>query len=336
MRAGLAAYSIARAAGDPPGRRCGGAAGLAQGARAPRLSVACAARRVAQPALRAAVGRPERSARRAALVPQQAQEHRRRAGPATGRHAAATPSSSTLPDCFVDALEIARATQEGIETLPPDRLRTLAALFDGEFLDGLEIDRNPAFNAWLTAQRRRFRSLPRGPAGASCRSGAGDEVFGYLEKWLELAPFDLRVHEMLLDAFARRGRIREGEEHLAATARLFEAEGLDHAPIREAWRAARAQGRRRAKVQAAPRPLRTGAGVAARESVAAASRRASIAVMPFVDARRGDGARRPGRRSRPRRDHPARQAAQPFRHRARHRLRPQRATRSARKRPAGC
>ena len=51
-----------------------------------------------------------------------------------------------LADCFVDAIEIARAAQEGIETLPPDRLRTLAALFNGEFLDGLEIDRNPAFN----------------------------------------------------------------------------------------------------------------------------------------------------------------------------------------------
>ena len=46
---------------------------------------------------------------------------------------------------------------------------------------------------------------------------------------------------MLLDALARRGRIREGEEHLAATTRLFEAEGLDCAPIRDAWRSARAQ-----------------------------------------------------------------------------------------------
>ena len=62
----------------------------------------------------------------------------------------------------------------------------------------------------------------------------------YLEKWLQLAPFDRHVHEMLLAALARRGRIREGEEHLAATARLFEAEGLDSAPIRDAWRSARA------------------------------------------------------------------------------------------------
>ena len=71
-----------------------------------------------------------------------------------------------LADCFVDALEIARAAQAGIETLAPERLRTLAALFAGDFLDGLEIDRSPAFNGWLTAQRRRFRGCSRRAAGA--------------------------------------------------------------------------------------------------------------------------------------------------------------------------
>ena len=116
-----------------------------------------------------------------------------------------------------------------------------AALFDGDFLDGLEIDRSPVFNGWLTAQRRRFRGCHAALLEHLVGSAPGDEAFGYLEKWLELAPFDRRVHELLLNALARRGRIREGEEHLAATARLFEAEGLDCAPIREAWRAARAQ-----------------------------------------------------------------------------------------------
>ena len=132
-----------------------------------------------------------------------------------------------LADCFVDAIEIARAAQEGIETLAPERLRTLSALFTGDFLDGLEIDRNPAFNGWLTAQRRRFRGCHAALLEHLAASAPATRCSGYLEKWLELAPFDQRVHEMLLTALARRGRIREGEEHLAATARLFEAEGLD-------------------------------------------------------------------------------------------------------------
>src|SRR5256885_2170397 len=41
-----------------------------------------------------------------------------------------------LTDCFVDAIEITRAAQEGIEALPAERLRTLATLFAGDFLDG--------------------------------------------------------------------------------------------------------------------------------------------------------------------------------------------------------
>jgi len=57
------------------------------------------------------------------------------------------------------------------------------------------------------------------------------EAFGHLEKWLQRVPFDPHVHEMLLNALARCSRIREGEEHLKATARLFEAEGLDSVPI---------------------------------------------------------------------------------------------------------
>src|SRR4026209_1006197 len=39
-----------------------------------------------------------------------------------------------LADCFVDAIEITRAAHEGIETLAPDRLRALSALFNGDFL----------------------------------------------------------------------------------------------------------------------------------------------------------------------------------------------------------
>ena len=93
------------------------------------------------------------------------------------------------------------------------------------------------------------------------------------------------MHESLLTAFARRGRIREGEEHLAATARMFDAEGLDHTPIRETWRAVRAQAEGLARAPL-PLPHRRGCPVAEAapvESAASGPRRASIAVMPFLD-----------------------------------------------------
>jgi DNA-binding SARP family transcriptional activator len=196
-----------------------------------------------------------------------------------------------LADCFVDAIQIARAVQDGIGTIASERLRTLAALFAGDFLDGLEIDRSPSFNGWLTAQRRRFRSCHAALLEHLVKGVPDDEAFGYLETWLQLAPFDRHVHEILLSALARRDRIREGEEHLAATARLFEAEGLDCAPLREAWRVARAQGDSPPRARAAVSSIAAAAGSGRPDMVMAAPRRASIAVMPFVDRSTATGAR---------------------------------------------
>ncbi|HEX6296534.1 MAG TPA: tetratricopeptide repeat protein [Burkholderiales bacterium] len=176
-----------------------------------------------------------------------------------------------LSDCFADALEVARAAGEGIGRLAPPRLRELAQLFTGDFLEGLEIERSPLFSGWLTAQRRRFRGCHAALLEHLVGKVPDDEATAYLEKWLELAPFDRHVHELLLGSLVRRGRVREGEEHLAAAARLFEAEGLDGAPLREAWRAARTQEALVLSIAPEPSPA------------PAATRRASIAVMPFAD-----------------------------------------------------
>jgi DNA-binding SARP family transcriptional activator len=172
-------------------------------------------------------------------------------------------------DCFIDAMEVARAGEQGFSGLTTEQQKALCGLFQGEFLEGLEIERNPAFNAWLTAQRRRFRGLHVALLEQLARSAPGEEALGYLEKWLELSPFDREPHERLLTALARHGLVREGEEHLAATVRQFQAEGLDAGPIVQLWQSARS--REIVTVQSGP--------------LAAASgpRRASIAVMPFSD-----------------------------------------------------
>jgi DNA-binding SARP family transcriptional activator/TolB-like protein len=187
-----------------------------------------------------------------------------------------------LADCFVDAVEIARAVEGGIGTLAPERQRTLAALFNGDFLESLEIDRSPLFHGWLTAQRRRFRGCHTALLEQLAGNVPDDEALGYIEKWLQLAPFDRHVHGLLLSALGRRGRIRDGEEHLAATASLFESESIDWAPIRDAWQAARTQAEASPRVQAVP-VLAGAANNGAHDIAGIAPRRASIAVMPFVD-----------------------------------------------------
>ncbi|RWG59837.1 MAG: transcriptional regulator [Mesorhizobium sp.] len=192
-----------------------------------------------------------------------------------------------LADTNVDAVEAAAAVAEGIETLSLGRLRALAQLFAGDFLDGLELDRSPHFTSWLTAQRRRFSSchvavlehiiglLPQG----------ADEAGAYLDRWLELAPFDGRAHVALLENLARRGQIGAGEEHIATAAELFRSEELDVAPLREAWHEIKARHSSATPCArsglALPAPQ---APIVAVESEPASVRRASLAVMPFAES----------------------------------------------------
>ena len=196
--------------------------------------------------------------------------------------------SLDLSGTFVDAVEIAKAAMAGVDTLPPSRLEELAALFSGEFLEGLDVERCPAFEAWLTAQRRRFHAFHAAILERLADVSPDYQAHRHLERWVELAPFDPRVHERLLAALARGGRIREGEAHLNATERLFEAEGLDTAPLRTAWQRARAEH------AAAPQPAMDRSPQPALDarslelppadlSGLGPTKRASLAVMPFLE-----------------------------------------------------
>src|SRR5690606_30061315 len=116
-------------------------------------------------------------------------------------------------DCYVDVIDISLAMQQGIDTLGTERLRKLSALFIGDFLEGLQIERSPFFDSWVNAQRRRLRAshaavLEHLVAGLETGS---QESYACLDKWLQLAPFDRRVHELVLQALGHCGRLREGE-----------------------------------------------------------------------------------------------------------------------------
>ena len=213
--------------------------------------------------------------------------------------------SLDLADCFVDAIEIVRQAQS-IRSMTTQRPRALLDLFAGDFLEGLEIDRSPVFSTWVTAQRRQFRGYHAALLEHLVTTAPDDAVSDYLEKWLELAPFDTKVHALMLNMLVRHGQIREGEEHLSATIRSFESESLDCAPLHEAWRSARAESDSvllaRTVMPSVVRPnvvrpnvvrpnvVRPG-GIERGEGVAIAPRRASIAVMPFIDRSVVPGAR---------------------------------------------
>ncbi|HEY5809195.1 MAG TPA: hypothetical protein VIT67_14575 [Povalibacter sp.] len=188
-----------------------------------------------------------------------------------------------LSDCDVDVHDIARRRNAG-ELPDVAQLRALNELYAGEFAAGLELDRNPTFASWLSAQRRQFRAEHVDVlAQLAARLGDDDpkQSFACLEHWLQLSPFDARAHELLLRQLSRAGRVQEADSHLAATIRLFEAEGLDWMPIRECWRAAR--GSSADVVQLLPEKSVVSSPA---DNVA---RRASICVMPFTDRTAGAG-----------------------------------------------
>ncbi len=194
-----------------------------------------------------------------------------------------------LSDAFVDALEIERALCGDLAALGLAQLRSLAALYEGDFLQGLALARTPAFDAWLAAQRRRFREANVRLLEQLAARAPGNEAVPWLEQWLALEPFELRAHRRMLEALMHGGRLREAQAQFAIALRSFENAGLDRGPLHEAWRTIRASASPDGGHAAA------GAGSAgAPESLSPAPapvRRASIAVMPFAaqddDARIG-------------------------------------------------
>jgi DNA-binding SARP family transcriptional activator/Tfp pilus assembly protein PilF len=175
-----------------------------------------------------------------------------------------------LSNARVDVVDIERAARTGFENIPQAELAQLCDRFSGDVLDGVELDGNAEFAGWLAAQRNRYRTLHVDMLRALVSRVASEDTFLRLDKWLQIAPFDVRAHEIMLDALAKAGRLRDAEEHLAATIRAFEAEGLDWLPLRDAWAGLRARASA-PRIEVAAPPIER------------SRRRASVAVMPFAD-----------------------------------------------------
>lgn len=208
------------------------------------------------------------------------------------RRIQATPETVTLDlhDCVADVLDIEQAMRQGIGSVGAERLRRLAGLFVGEFLDGLQLRACPVFDSWMVAQRRRLRACQAVVLEhlAASLPTESDERYGCLDNWLRLAPFDRRAHALMLQSLSDRGRLREGEEHLAAAIRAFEDEGLDWRPLRDTWRQLRLSpgDPPEPAAEAAMAPI-AGPPDGGRERTG----RASIAVMPFANAAARSGVR---------------------------------------------
>ena len=134
----------------------------------------------------------------------------------------------------------ARDAQTALTSGSPSLLQSLRALFRGDFLEGLCVDRAPLFDNWLAGQRHRYgqwrqQLLERLAVALPPESDDRVEV---LRECIEVAPFEEAAHIELVRALLRRALYAEAEHQIDASIALFQREGIDPASLKAAFAAA--------------------------------------------------------------------------------------------------
>ena len=190
-------------------------------------------------------------------------------------------------DVDIDAIMLSRAIEEALTHGSLADLKSLAGMIQGDFLEGLAVDRSPMFDNWLRGQRHRFanwhsRALAR---IASLLPDDDEEALAILRKRIDLAPLEEKAHIDLMRALTARGYVAEADHHLATAVSLYQRERFDPKALRDGWFAARG-----IRVSAAPdtsipasvvTPPNDGHIQASNPLAYIPTRRASVAVMPF-------------------------------------------------------
>ncbi|HEX3872356.1 MAG TPA: BTAD domain-containing putative transcriptional regulator, partial [Pirellulales bacterium] len=141
----------------------------------------------------------------------------------------------------VDALSVAQCAQKTLASSSPSELRSLLALFRGDFLEGLTVDGAPSFENWLAGQRHRFGQLRLQLLErlSSVLPPESDDRIEILRECIDVAPFDEAVHIELVRALVRRGLYAEAQRQIDASVARFRTEGIDAESLDAAFAAAR-------------------------------------------------------------------------------------------------
>ena len=138
----------------------------------------------------------------------------------------------------VDALALDRAAETALAGSDVPGLERLTGIIQGDFLDGFAAEQLPLFDAWLTAERERYRTLQTRLLSriVELLPVASEQRFSTLRKLIELQPYDEAGHRDMLEAFAATGRFAEGDAHLALASRLLTSGGGHAGALEEGWR----------------------------------------------------------------------------------------------------
>jgi len=142
-----------------------------------------------------------------------------------------------LTDATVD-LHRVRAADAGLKTLDTESLIELAELFQGEFLEGLELSDFEDFRAWLTAAREDCRQLRvRVLTEVVARlTEDAERALPFARDLVRLHPSDVDLRLQLFELLEQTGRHREAEQQIEVGRRVLAERGIDDSGLVEAKR----------------------------------------------------------------------------------------------------
>ena len=141
----------------------------------------------------------------------------------------------------IDAISVARTTQKTLTGGSPKDLQSLRALFRGDFLESLSLEKASSFENWLAGQRHRFRQLHQQLLErlSAVLPPESDDRIEVLRQCVEVAPFDEVVHIELVRTLLRRGLYAEAEHQIDASVARFQSERIDLALLKSGFATAR-------------------------------------------------------------------------------------------------
>jgi DNA-binding SARP family transcriptional activator len=179
----------------------------------------------------------------------------------------------------VDALRVARQIETTLTSGSPGDLRSLLALFRGDFLEGISVERAPSFENWLAGQRHRFGQMRQQLLERLGAILSPEDRIDVLRELIDVAPFDEAAHVGLVRALTNSALHAEARMQIDASIKRFRSEGIDPASLRSAFATAQQQRAKPAKAN------RQGSSpdATSHQQVARTSR-PILLVMPFAAA----------------------------------------------------
>jgi DNA-binding SARP family transcriptional activator/TolB-like protein len=188
----------------------------------------------------------------------------------------------------IDALTLARSAQAALESGAPEDLQSLRALFRGEFLEGLSLDRALPFDNWLARQRHWFGQLQQRLLErlSDVLPTESEDRLEVQRERIEAQPFDEGAHTELVRTLLRRGLHAQAERQIDASLARFRTQGIESSSLKSALAAAQ----RSHFKPAGPCSAEVARVGAPSDRQATLTRRPTLLVLPFVAAKQGDAA----------------------------------------------